>query len=118
MVEDDEDIRELLIGILRRQGYTVYGARDGREGLERLSKVPRPCLILLDLMMPVMNGFEFMDALREDDVLATIPIVVVSAYELGRNKEAYGWVAGRLKKPIDLSVLLRLAREHCGTARA
>lgn len=111
VVEDDRDIREALRQALEVEGYTVSVAENGVVGLALLALAPRPCLVLLDLMMPVMNGLEFLRELRQDEVLATIPVVMVTAYgELAA--EARGAV-GLVKKPIDLDVLLEFVMQYC-----
>jgi two-component system, OmpR family, response regulator CpxR len=115
LVEDDADTRAMIRHILERRGYPVMEARHGAEALEQLRSIPEPCLILLDLMMPVMNGEELLAALREKDVLATIPVVVVSAYDT-RAKHLAG-TAGHVKKPMDLASLLAFVRRHCGEPR-
>lgn len=111
IVEDDRDIREALRQALTIEGHTVVVAENGAAGLERLASAARPCLVLLDLMMPVMNGLEFLRALRSDEVLATIPVVMVTAYrELAA--EARGTV-GLVKKPIDLDAVLAFVNQYC-----
>src|SRR5690606_16492213 len=72
VVEADVDVRETLEDILESEGYTVTTAANGQEALERLSGAALPCVVLLDLMMPVMNGREFLAALRRDPVLANL----------------------------------------------
>jgi len=113
VVEDDEAIRETLRVALEMEGYVVFCAEDGREALETLPRIPRPCLILLDLMMPVMNGWELAEALAADEALATIPVVVVTAFadRAAKVKKA----RGLLKKPVQLDVLLGTVRQHCGS---
>jgi CheY-like chemotaxis protein len=81
LVEDDAPTREVMARTLRAQGWEVLEAADGREGLERLRE-RRPAVILLDLMMPTMDGFEFVEALRREPVWQTIPVVVVTAADL------------------------------------
>src|SRR5690606_13804277 len=77
VVEDDQDIRESVVEILEDEGHRVSAAADGREALERLQRAqPRPDLILLDLMMPVMNGFQFREEQLKRPELAGIPVVV------------------------------------------
>ncbi|MFO0581640.1 MAG: response regulator [Anaeromyxobacter sp.] len=83
LVEDDPDIRESLSEALRYEGYEVELAWHGREALARLARDPLPDVILLDLMMPVMNGWEFREAQLEDAALADIPVVVISAQAPG-----------------------------------
>src|SRR5689334_8429349 len=75
VVEDDQDIREALMSVLEDEGYTVLGAANGLDGLEVLARISRPCMILLDLMMPVMSGAEFLSQMRRDDILAPVPVV-------------------------------------------
>src|SRR5215471_6803603 len=80
IVEDNAEIRESLSDALEDEGYTVVTATNGQEGLDRLRKMESPCLILVDLLMPVMNGSEFISALRATDVLTTLPVVIVTAW--------------------------------------
>lgn len=114
IVEDDLDTRETLGAALEAEGYEVALAAHGREGLERLAVSPLPCLILLDLMMPVMDGVEFLGALEADPTLASIPVVVVSAYS---TRAASLKVAGFLPKPVNLDRLLTWTERYCGAAR-
>lgn len=110
VVEDNDAIRESIQIAIESQGYVTYGAANGKEGLELLITVPQPCLILLDLMMPVMNGWEFAKHLRESDVLATIPVVVVTAYA---DKAQEIPAREVIKKPFDLSALLGIVEKYC-----
>jgi serine/threonine-protein kinase len=110
IVEDDRSIREGLQSVLESEGYQAFGASNGREALELLRKIPRPGLILLDLMMPVMSGWEVLEALRVDEEFATIPVVVVSAVS-ERNKVAASRV---LRKPVEVGMLLGIVEEFCG----
>lgn len=106
VVEDDADIRETLTQILEEEGYTVVGAAHGAEALEQLQQGLRPGLILLDLMMPVMNGWQLREAMLESDELRNLPVVVVTADGgAQRNPEALQ-VNDVLAKPIDLPTLL------------
>jgi CheY-like chemotaxis protein len=114
IVEDDPEIRETLKEIIELEGYTAFTAPDGRKALELLrGSAQRPCLVLLDLMMPVMNGWELLDLREQDLKLATIPVVVVSA----AGERAQGTSAsGHIKKPVDIDVLLKTVRQYCGEA--
>ena len=105
------DIRTILKDVLESEGYRVYTASNGKEGMEILPEIPAPCLILLDLMMPVMNGWEFADALETDRAYADIPIVTLSAFS---DPEKRIRAAGSIKKPVDLDALFTLVRKHCG----
>ena len=80
VVDDDRDIRELLVEFLASEGYDVASAPDGRRALAE-ARAHRPDVILLDLMMPIMSGWEFREAQLGDPELADIPVVVVTAFE-------------------------------------
>ena len=103
VVEDDRDIRWALQEGLESEGYRVVTAQDGRDGLEKIRLSPKPHLVLLDFMMPVMNGREFLDRVLADDDLKRIPVVIVSATasELGTHG-----ATEVLRKPVDLDCLL------------
>jgi len=110
IIEDEKDIRESLQQALEFEGYNVSSAENGQEALRLLNAIQGPCLILLDLMMPIMNGWEFLDALKDDHILATIPVVIVSAYsDRAKTVKASGFV----KKPIDLDILFRIVKKYC-----
>jgi CheY-like chemotaxis protein len=81
IVEDDANMRSLLRRLLQREGWTVAEAVDGHEALEKLHTL-RPQLVLLDLIMPQINGFEVMDAMRRDEALRDIPVIVVTAMDI------------------------------------
>jgi len=80
VVDDDRDIRELLVELLASEGYAVASAADGQRALAE-ARATRPDVILLDLMMPVMSGWEFREAQLRDPELADIPVLVVTAFE-------------------------------------
>jgi two-component system response regulator MprA len=107
VVDDDLDIRDALQDVFELEGYAVLLAADGLEALAQLRQVETPPgLILLDLMMPRMDGFAFREALRHDAALSDIPVLVASA-DLDIKGAAEGLdVAGWLRKPLDLSELL------------
>ena len=111
LIEDESDIREILKDALEWEGYRVYTASNGKEGMEILLEMPTPGLILLDLMMPVMNGWEFANELQTDREYVDIPIVALSAFSDPEKKIR---IKGFIKKPVDLDLLLSLVREHCG----
>src|SRR2546430_1465396 len=113
IVEDDEDIRAHLTFILERKGYRVAGATNGEEALRHLRGPGRPCLILLDLMMPVMNGWEFREAQRGDPRLAAIPVVVLTGRGLERDEQDALGAIDYLLKPFVLDQLLTLIERHC-----
>ena len=112
IVEDDADLREALSEVLRDEGYAVAMAADGREALDRLRGESRPSLILLDLTMPVMTGWQFRDAQRQDPDLSEIPVVVLSASDRLAEKMGPLGVADYVRKPIELDRLLRLIERY------
>src|SRR3954471_6637072 len=104
VVDDDFDIREALSDVLASEGYSVVTAADGGESLERLRAGVRPAVMLLDLMMPRVSGVEVIDALRKDESLRQIPVVVCSANR-GYGPDDLG-VHDVLRKPISVEELL------------
>jgi CheY-like chemotaxis protein len=113
IVEDDSDLREALSEVLRDEGYSVAMAADGREALDRLRRHLRPSLILLDLTMPVMNGWQFRAEQRQDPALSGIPVVVLSAGDHLAEQMIPLGIADYVRKPIELSRLLRLIERYC-----
>lgn len=113
LVEDDLAIRETLRELLEDEGYRVESAGNGREALDRLRSGHPPRLILLDLMMPVMDGWEFRRAQRGDPALSDIPVVVLSADHPLADKVSGMAVAGYLAKPFELDALLATIRHYC-----
>jgi CheY-like chemotaxis protein len=102
VVEDDALIREIVVQILVHEGFTTMVARNGAEALHRLrDEHVHPALILLDVMMPVMNGVQFRAEQLKDPALAGIPVVVMSAWD-----EADVPAEARIGKPFDIDVLL------------
>lgn len=90
--------------------------RDGRAALERLRGGAKTCLILLDMSMPVMNGWQFRQAQLKDEALARIPVVVCTADGRAAEKARSIGAAGSLRKPIDPERLFELVRAHCACA--
>jgi CheY-like chemotaxis protein len=110
IAEDDEAIRDGLSMSLEIEGYRVLTAANGREALEVLPTLQPPCLLLLDLLMPVMNGWELLEAKNREPGLAAIPVVVLSATE---SKDLPG-VAAFVPKPYQLDKVIGAIRKHCG----
>lgn len=104
VVDDDPDIRSTIQQILLVEGYTVMEAGNGAEALAALDG-PRPAVILLDLMMPVMDGWEFRRRLLEHPASQT-PVIIVSADRDISRKAASIAAQGYIAKPFDLDVLL------------
>jgi CheY-like chemotaxis protein len=110
IVEDEPSIRENLRTLIELEGYPVYTAVNGQEGLKMLRSMPRPCLVLLDLLMPVMNGMEFLAAKTDEDAIAAIPVCVISGVDQ-RPELPQG--TDFMKKPIDFEGLLKFIRSYC-----
>ncbi len=110
VVDDDAEIRESLKDALEDAGYAVTTACYGRDGLDKLDAMTRPGLSLLDLMMPVMSGPEFLDELHEGSH-ADVPVVVVSAY--GHMADSTTGIAEFVRKPVRLDTLLESVRRCC-----
>ena len=99
-------MREALSDALARHGWEVETARDGADALQKLHSGPRPSVILLDIMMPVMDGWQFRSLQRGDPDLWDIPVVVLSANELMRGAAIDMGIDGFLKKPVNTDRLL------------
>lgn len=113
IADDDPDVRESLRLLFELQGYSVDEARNGQEALHRLNSNGPPCLIVLDLMMPIMDGWQFRRIQREDPVLGSVPVLVISAVpaHLQRTTEL---AAHRVfAKPFDYDALLAEAETIC-----
>ena len=109
VVEDDAASRKALSQIAEFVGYEVKTAENGQEALDDLHQDDcHPCLILLDLMMPVMDGWQFLEEKEHDPALADIPVVVVSAAH-----DLPSGTAGALHKPLDLDELVTTLQQYC-----
>jgi CheY-like chemotaxis protein len=114
IVEDDADLREMMAQLVSLEGYLASTVANGREALEYMHQHGAPKLILLDLMMPVMDGWEFRRQQRRDPMLAKVPVVVLSALDKGRAADLDA--TEFLKKPIDFDRLLELVHGYCDSA--
>lgn len=113
LVEDTEDLRRFFSEVLTSAGYRVIGVENGQEAMEWLetTDVP-PGLVVLDMMMPIMDGKTFLQKLQETPRLAALPVVVASAVT-GRGGDPPG-VSRVVRKPVSPQVLTELVREFCG----
>jgi len=109
LVEDDEDIRETLDEFLTGQGYVVETAVNGLDGLQKLEG-HRPGLVLLDLMMPVMNGWEFLEKKKIAPEICKVPVLLISAVP---GKPYVPGALATLRKPIDLRRLMDFVELYC-----
>jgi CheY-like chemotaxis protein len=113
IVDDDRDIRETLRELLELEGWTATTARNGAEALERMRQ-SAPGLVLLDLVMPVMDGVEVCRRRAADPELARIPVAVISAVVGLDARLAQLDIAGYLEKPVKIETLLETVRRYCG----
>lgn len=118
VIDDDADVREVIVFALEEEGYKVEVSENGKQGLEILSSYQEsnyPGLIIVDYLMPEMDGITFIQTVKRDysDSLGKIPMVISSA--MGTMEE-YDFLSDvtRLYKPMDLDDLLRVVKQHCG----
>ncbi len=110
VVDDDPDIRDMMELVLAMRGYRVQSARDGVDALEQLESGPPPALVLLDLMLPQIDGIEVVRAMKANPKLAPIPVVIISGDSAAREKARIGGAAACLLKPVELEELLQTVR--------
>ena len=114
IVEDDLGVREAICEVVEDGGYCPVVAGNGREALEQLQRRgDKPCIILLDIMMPIMDGREFRSAQQADPSIADIPVVVLSAPANVTETAREMNVADALKKPLQLESLLEVIGRYC-----
>ena len=111
VVEDDVDTRDMLEQFLQMEGFSVETAANGKLALDRLHGGAHACVIVLDLMMPVMDGWQFRREQVRSEALANIPVIVVSA--AGRDRLEQIDADAYLSKPVDLDELLSRVTEYC-----
>jgi CheY-like chemotaxis protein len=112
VVDDDDDTRTCVASVLQHEGYAVQEAHNGRDALTILRAGTRPTLVLLDLMMPVLSGWDVLDEIGRVPALVDLPVVIFTAAGEAVAQES---VMGRplLRKPIDLDLLLEMVRRFC-----
>jgi len=108
VIDDEEKVQELVLDILLPHGYTMYSARNGEEGVAKAKEII-PNLILLDIMMPIMDGFKVQETLKEDKSTEHIPIVFITAKTSLHDtmRAMSSGAAGYIEKPFDVKRLLR-----------
>jgi len=113
LVDDDVDLRDAIADVLQGAGCEVVTAEDGGEALAKLAAVARPCLILLDLMMPRVDGWEFLRRLSQGAWAQDLRVLVISAHPNASEANIYPGVLGTLGKPFDVGHLLTWVEAHC-----
>ena len=116
LVEDDPALRESVADLLLERGYSVEREPTGAAALARLREGARPSLILLDLMMPEMTGWDFLCEMRKDGRLDGIPVVVLSGHLLGPARDRALPAHGFVRKPVEAAVLLSEVERACADA--
>ena len=109
VVEDDEDAREAMVALLQMKGYRAVSAGNGQEALDYLHEAPVPDLIILDLWMPVMDGWEFRAEQIKDPRLKGVPVIVVTALSDRDDVDANEVII----KPVDVDRLLTSVSQYC-----
>jgi CheY-like chemotaxis protein len=113
VVDDDRDIRDSLVEMLEEHGYGAIGASNGLEALEVLrTATPPPCLILLDLMMPIMDGRGFREEQLKNPDWTQIPVIAISAYG-DVDAQARALAVDHMRKPLRMRPLIEAVRRHC-----
>lgn len=113
VVEDDDDLREDLAFLIQRRGHHVITAANGRDAMKKMGAEGRPCMIILDLMMPVMDGWTLRAEMLKNPALADVPVVLLSGIADIQNEARVLKAVDYLTKPIDLDKLYRLVATHC-----
>jgi DNA-binding response OmpR family regulator len=109
IVEDEEDLREMLRDALELNGYSVVTASNGQEALNKIANIDQLCLVILDLLMPVMNGWDCFQKIRERSEFASVPVVVHTSAVAGAPAGA----TQVLQKPLKFDRLLSVVKEYC-----
>ncbi len=112
IVEDDEAIAQSLASLLEDEGYHAIHVPDGRSALAELRSGEKPGVILLDMNMPGMNGWQFREEQVKDEELASIPIIVCTAHARAADEAKKIGAVGWLRKPVDPARLLEAVGEH------
>ena len=118
LVEDDAESRDALSAVLEAFGFVVCEAIDGQEALEQLAAGYRPCAILLDLMMPRMDGWQFRETQRRDPELSSLPVALMSAAtNLRQHQQRLAADAAFAKPLTHLDDVISFVEDHCGEHR-
>jgi CheY-like chemotaxis protein len=118
ITDDNEGVREALVSALRARGYNAVGAVNGRDAIKKLSGLKEPTLIFLDLMMPVLNGWDVLEAWQKDPAFAHNRVVTISAVNLRSRTDAPipKNTSGTLQKPVTFQSVYSFVQKYCGPA--
>jgi DNA-binding response OmpR family regulator len=111
VIEDEDQARGFLVEILNFEGFNAVGFSNGAEALDYLHDSAAPCLIVLDILMPVMDGRQFRAAMLRQQRLAKVPVIVVTALDVTAARDLDATRV--LRKPVDVDALLNVVRTHC-----
>jgi CheY-like chemotaxis protein len=114
LVEDEPELREAMATTLRLEGHRVKTASDGMQALDQLRDGYLPAVVVLDLVMPVLNGVEFLKIARGDERLRSLPVITITSTE----EELPFGAQAIIRKPADMDVLLGMVEAHCAHAEA
>jgi CheY-like chemotaxis protein len=114
LVEDEPELREAMATTLRLEGHRVKTASDGMQALDQLRDGYLPAVVVLDLVMPVLNGLEFLKIARGDERLRSVPVITITSTE----EELPFGAQAIIRKPADKDVLLGMVEAHCAHAEA
>src|SRR5947209_19702321 len=109
VVEDERELREMMRDALELNGYAVVTAEHGRDALAKLPEIEHLCLVILDLLMPVMDGWQFVATLRKHSALMSVPVVVHTS----APGQAPPGVTRVIQKPLKFDRLMSVVREYC-----
>lgn len=113
VVDDDDDVRENLVEILEREGFTVHSARNGKLALEELERCGGRCVVVLDLLMPEMDGYAFLEEqLKHAGAGSARPVIVLSAAQAVQEASKLPSVVAVLAKPFEVAQFVELVHEH------
>ncbi|HTP28740.1 MAG TPA: response regulator [Anaeromyxobacteraceae bacterium] len=113
VVDDEPDMLEVTVLLLENCGYRALTARNGAQALEMMRQT-RPCVVLLDLMMPVMDGWRFREEQLREAALADVPVVVITGAGVAASRtELFAGAVAFLEKPVAMDLLLKVVAEHC-----
>jgi CheY-like chemotaxis protein len=114
VVDDDRDIAESIEGVLQDSGHKTRLAGNGQQALDCLDEMDRPCILLVDLMMPVMDGTALVHEIARRDDHDQLPVIVMSAQPNVKRALAWPGVRGVLKKPFDAKDVIAAVELYCG----